>query len=61
VVKAEGIQHNRLMLGHHKIFARITFNREWDVSELSFAMAASLSSSPMAGPFACCELVINPR
>lgn len=37
MVKAEGIQHNRLMLGHHEIFARITFNREWDVRELSFA------------------------
>jgi hypothetical protein len=33
VVKAEGIQHNWLMLGHHEIFARFTFNREWDVSE----------------------------
>ena len=25
------------MLGHHEIFARFTFNREWDVAELSFA------------------------
>ena len=24
-------------LGHHEVFARFTFNREWDVSELSFA------------------------
>jgi 4,5-dihydroxyphthalate decarboxylase len=30
VVKAEGIQHNWLMLGHHEIFARFTFNREWE-------------------------------
>ena len=25
------------MLGHHECFARFTANREWDVSELSFA------------------------
>jgi 4,5-dihydroxyphthalate decarboxylase len=36
-VQAEGIAHTWLMLGHHEIFARFTFNREWDVSELSFA------------------------
>jgi 4,5-dihydroxyphthalate decarboxylase len=30
VVKAEDIQHNWLMLGHHEIFARFTFNREWE-------------------------------
>jgi 4,5-dihydroxyphthalate decarboxylase len=28
-----GIQHNWLMLGHHEIFARFTFNRERDVGE----------------------------
>ena len=37
LVKAEGIDHNWLTLGHHEIFARQTFNREFDVSELSFA------------------------
>lgn len=37
LVNAEGIQHNWLTLGHHEIFARFTFNREFDVSELSFA------------------------
>src|ERR1700752_4426132 len=37
LVKAEGIDHNWLTLGHHEIFARFTFHREWDVSELSFA------------------------
>ena len=37
LVKAEGIDHTWLTLGHHEIFARFTFNREWDVSELSFA------------------------
>src|ERR1700694_5922663 len=37
VVQAEGIAHTWLTLGHHEIFSRFTFNREWDVSELSFA------------------------
>jgi 4,5-dihydroxyphthalate decarboxylase len=36
-VQAEGIDHTWLTLGHHEIFARFTFNREWEVSELSFA------------------------
>lgn len=36
-VTAEGIEANWLTLGHHEIFSRFTFNREWDVSELSFA------------------------
>ena len=35
-VRAEGIDHNWSMLGHHEVFARFT-NREWDVVELSFA------------------------
>src|SRR5437588_10896897 len=37
LVRAEGIDHTWLTLGHHEVFARFTFNREWDVSELSFA------------------------
>jgi len=37
IVNAEGIEHTWLTLGHHEVFARFTFNREWDVSELSFA------------------------
>ena len=37
ITKAEGIDHTWLTLGHHEVFARFTFNREWDVSELSFA------------------------
>lgn len=37
LVQAEGVEHTWLTLGHHEIFARFTFNREWDVSELSFA------------------------
>ncbi len=36
-VRAEGIEHTWLMPELHEIFARFTFNREWDVSELSFA------------------------
>src|ERR1051325_8060220 len=37
LVKAEGVEATWLTLGHHEIFSRFTFNREWDVSELSFA------------------------
>src|SRR5215467_9234136 len=37
LVPAEGIDPTWLTLGHHEIFARFTANREWDVSELSFA------------------------
>jgi len=37
LVKAEGIEHNWLNLGHHECFARFTANREFDISELSFA------------------------
>ncbi len=36
-VRAEGIDHNWLNLGHHECFARFTANREFDASELSFA------------------------
>ena len=41
LVRAEGIEANWLTLGHHEIFSRFTFNREWDVSELSFAKFAA--------------------
>ena len=41
VVKAEGIDHNWLNLGHHECFARFTANREFDLSELSFAKFAT--------------------
>ena len=37
VVQAEGIDLNWLNLGHHECFARFTANREFDLSELSFA------------------------
>ena len=36
-MQAEGIDHVWCTHGHHEIFARQTFNREWDVSEMSFA------------------------
>ncbi|HSM42767.1 MAG TPA: ABC transporter substrate-binding protein [Afifellaceae bacterium] len=36
-VRAEGIDHNWLNLGHHECFARFTANREFDLAELSFA------------------------
>src|SRR5258706_16238317 len=41
VVKAEGIDHNWLELGHHECFARFTASREFDLSELSFAKFAA--------------------
>jgi 4,5-dihydroxyphthalate decarboxylase len=40
-VHAEGIEVTWLNLGHHEIFSRFTFNREWDVTELSFAKFAA--------------------
>src|SRR5258706_7037416 len=43
-VKAEGIDHNWLDLGHHECFARFTANREFDLSELSFAKFATLAT-----------------
>ncbi len=41
LVRPEGIEVNWLTLGHHEIFLRFTLNREWDVSELSFAKFAA--------------------
>jgi len=46
LVKAEGIDHNWLTLGHHECFARFTANREFDLSELSFAKFLALVSRP---------------
>jgi 4,5-dihydroxyphthalate decarboxylase len=37
LVRAEGIDPTWLTLGHHECFARFTANREFDLSELSFA------------------------
>ena len=41
LVNAEGIDLNWLNLGHHECFARFTANREFDLSELSFAKFAA--------------------
>ncbi len=46
LVNAEGIDHNWLTLGHHEVFARFTFNREWEVSELSFAKFCAQVTRP---------------
>ena len=40
-VTAEGIEPVWSVLGHHEIFARFTFDREWDVAELSIAKFAA--------------------
>jgi len=45
-LQAEGIEHIWLTLGHHEIFLRFTFNREWDVTELSFAKFAAQVTRP---------------
>jgi 4,5-dihydroxyphthalate decarboxylase len=46
LVRAEGIDVTWLTLGHHEIFSRFTFNREWDVSELSFAKFSAQVTRP---------------
>jgi 4,5-dihydroxyphthalate decarboxylase len=45
-VTAEAIETIWSMLSHHEIFARFTFNREWDVAELSFAKFMAQVSRP---------------
>lgn len=40
-VRAEGIDHNWFVFTHHECFARFTANREFDLSELSFAKFAT--------------------
>lgn len=40
-VTVEGIDLNWLTLGHHECFARMTANREFDLSEMSFAKFAT--------------------
>jgi len=44
LVTAEGIDYTWLTLGHHECFARFTANREFDLSELSFAKFTTLAS-----------------
>ncbi len=46
LVNAEGIDHTWLTLGHHEVFARFTFNREWEVSELSLAKFCAQVTRP---------------
>ena len=46
LVRAEGIDLTWLTLGHHECFARFTANREFDLSELSFAKFAAQVSRP---------------
>ena len=46
LVRAEGIDHNWLDLGHHECFARFTANREFDLSELSFAKFSTQVTRP---------------
>ncbi len=48
LVRAEGIDATWLTLGHHEIFSRFTFNREWHVSELSFAKFSAQVTRPDA-------------
>lgn len=45
-VQAEGIDLNWLNLGHHECFARFTANREFDISELSFAKFSTQVTRP---------------
>ncbi|HSG66604.1 MAG TPA: ABC transporter substrate-binding protein [Gammaproteobacteria bacterium] len=45
-VRTEGIDLNWLLLGHHECFARFTANREFDLSELSFAKFATQVTRP---------------
>lgn len=45
-VRAEGVDHTWLNLGHHEVFARFTLHREFDVSELSIAKFAAQITRP---------------
>lgn len=45
-VAAEGIDLTWSVLSHHEVFARFTFNREWDIAELSFAKFMAQVSRP---------------
>jgi 4,5-dihydroxyphthalate decarboxylase len=46
LVCPEGIDLTWLTLGHHECFARFTANREFDLSELSFAKFCTQASRP---------------
>ncbi|NNF24868.1 MAG: ABC transporter substrate-binding protein [Rhodobacteraceae bacterium] len=45
-VQPEGIDLNWLLLGHHECFARMTANREFDLSEMSFAKFSTQVTRP---------------
>jgi 4,5-dihydroxyphthalate decarboxylase len=47
-VDATGIDPIWSLLGHHEVFARFTFNREWDAAELSFAKFTGDATKPGA-------------
>jgi 4,5-dihydroxyphthalate decarboxylase len=47
-VEAAGIDTTWLVMGFHEIFARFIANREWDVSEMSFAKFAAEVTRPDA-------------
>src|SRR6187200_3173257 len=46
IVNAEGIDHTWLTFGHHERLARVTFNRECDICELSFAKFCAQVTRP---------------
>ncbi len=48
LVRAEGIDTTWLMMDFHEIFARFLANREWEVSELSFAKFVAEATRPDA-------------
>lgn len=45
-VEAEGIDLNWMLFGHHECFARMTANREFDLSEMSLAKFATQVTRP---------------
>jgi 4,5-dihydroxyphthalate decarboxylase len=46
LVKAEGIECTWLCMDIHEVFARFAANREWDVSEMSFAKFVAQATEP---------------
>ena len=46
LVRAEGIETTWLTMDIHEVFARFAANREWDVSELSFAKFVAQATEP---------------
>lgn len=57
VVQPAGIELIWSLLGHHEVFARFTYHREWDIAELSFAKFMAQVTRPDADiiglPVAC--------